>query len=157
MLEIRLHTLLLLLAGILVLLALPFLQPYGRQEPAQAARPLPTPTPVPTQGLSQRARRLAASLLPPATPDALPTALPPRVTATVHTQGAHLNIRQGPGLHYPVLGQAPNGAVFAVTALSPDQRWLQVAVPGWQQPGWLYASFTQVAGDLAILPTAHGE
>ncbi len=157
MLEIRFHTLLLLLAGILALLALPFLLLDQGQEPTQAAQPLPSPTPVPTQGLSQRARRLAASLRPTATPRTLPTALPPTVTATVRTQGPHLNIRQGPGLGYPILGQAPNGTVFAVTGLSPDQRWLQVAVPGWQQPGWLYAPFTQVAGDLATLPTARGE
>ncbi|MBI3960610.1 MAG: hypothetical protein HY328_17505, partial [Chloroflexi bacterium] len=75
MLEIRLHTLLLILAGSIGLIALPFVVRSfsGSALPVHAAgQVLPTPTPVPTQGLSERARELAASLVLTPTPDALP-------------------------------------------------------------------------------------
>ena len=157
MLEIRLHTLLLILAGTIGLMALPFVvrSLTGSTLPVHAAgQVLPTPTPVPTQGLSQRARELAASLVLTPTPDVLPTPLPPGVSATVRTDGRPLNLRQGPGLTYSVLGNAPKGLVLSVTGRSADGAWLQVEVPEWEAGVWVYAALTAIEGDLAIVPTA---
>ena len=157
MLEIRLHTLLLIVAGTIGLIALPFVvrSISGSALPVHAAgQVLPTPTPVPTQGLSERARELAASLVLTPTPDALPTPLPPAVSATVRTDGRPLNLRRGPGLAYPVLGSAPNGLVLSVTGRNADGAWLRVEVPGWEDGVWVYAALTEIAGDLSIVPTA---
>jgi len=157
MLEIRLHTLLLIVAGTIGLIALPFVVRSfsGTPLPVHAAgQALPTPTPVPTQGLSERARQLAASLVLTPTPEALPTPLPPVLSATVRTDGRPLNLRRGPGLDFPVLGSAPNGLVLSVTGRNRDGSWLRVAVPGWESGVWVYAALTEIAGDLAIIPTA---
>jgi uncharacterized protein YgiM (DUF1202 family) len=157
MLEIRLHTLLLILAGTIGLMALPFVvrSLSGSALPVHAAgQVLPTPTPVPTQGLSERARELAASLVLTPTPDALPTPLPPAVSATVRTDGRPLNLRRGPGLTYPVLDSAPNGLVLSVTGRNADGTWLRVEVPGWEEGVWVYAALTEIAGDLSIVPAA---
>jgi len=157
MLEIRLHTLLLILAGTIGFIALPFVVRSFSDSvlPVHAAgQVLPTPTPVPTQGLSERARELAASLVLTPTPDALPTPLPPAVSATVRTDGRPLNLRRGPGLAYPVLGSAPNGLVLSVTGRNADGAWLRVEVPGWEDGVWVYAALTEIAGDLSIVPAA---
>ena len=165
MLEIRLHTLLLIVAGSIGLIALPFVvrSLAGNPLPVHAAgQVLPTPTPVPIQGLSERARQLAASLVLTPTPESLPTPpstssghrLPPAVSATVRTDGRPLNLRRGPGLTYPVLGSAPNGLVLSVTGLSKDGAWLRVEVPGWESGVWVYAALTEVEGNLAVVPTA---
>ena len=157
MLEIRLRTLLLILAGTIGLIALPFVVRSfsGSALPVHAAgEVLPTPTPVPTQGLSERARQLAASLVLTPTPDALPTPLPPAVSATVRTDGRPLNLRRGPGLTYPVLDSAPNGLVLSVTGRNGDGAWLQVEVPGREDGVWVYAALTEIAGDLSIVPAA---
>ena len=156
MLEIRLHTLLLIVAGTIGLIALPFVvrSISGSALPVHAAgQVLPTPTPVPTQGLSERARELAASLVLTPTPDALPTPLPPVVSATVRTDGRPLNLRRGPGLTYPVLDSAPNGLVLSVTGRNADGAWLRVEVPGWEDGVWVYAALTDFEGSLAIIPT----
>ncbi|MBI3957597.1 MAG: hypothetical protein HY328_02220 [Chloroflexi bacterium] len=157
MLEIRLHTLLLVVAGTVGLIALPFVVRSLSDSalPVHAAgQALPTPTPVPTQGLSERARELAASLVLTPTPDALPTPLPPAVSATVRTDGRPLNLRRGPGLDHPVLGSAPNGLLLSVTGVSRDGAWLRVEVPEWESGVWIYAALTEVEGNLAIVPTA---
>jgi hypothetical protein len=157
MLEIRLHTLLLILAGTIGLIALPFVVRSfsGSALPVHAAgQVLPTPTPVPTQGLSERARELAASLVLTPMPEALPTPLPPAVSATVRTDGRPLNLRRGPGLTYSILGNAPNGLVLSVTGRNGDGAWLRVEVPGWEDGVWVYAALTEIAGDLSIVPAA---
>jgi hypothetical protein len=157
MLEIRLHTLLLILAGTIGLMALPFVVRSfsGSALPVHAAgQVLPTPTPVPTQGLSERARELAASLVLTPMPEALPTPLPPAVSATVRTDGRPLNLRRGPGLTYSILGNAPNGLVLSVTGRNGDGAWLRVEVPGWEDGVWVYAALTEIAGDLSIVPAA---
>lgn len=157
MLEIRLHTLLLILAGTIGLIALPFVvrSLSGSALPVHAAgQILPTPTPVPTQGLSERAKQLAASLVLTPTPDVLPTPLPPAVSATVRTDGRPLNLRRGPGLTYPILGSAPNGLVLSVTGRNGDGSWLRVVVPGWENGVWVYAALTDIEGNLAVVPTA---
>ena len=156
MLEIRLHTLLLVVAGTIGLIALPFVARslLGTSLPVLAAsQSLPTPTPVPIQGLSERARELAASLVITPTQEILPTPLPPVISATVRTDGRPLNLRRGPGLTYPVLGSAPNGLLLSVSGRSEDGAWLRVAVPEWEEGVWVYAALTEVEGDLAIVPT----
>ena len=157
MLEIRLRTLLLILAGTIGLIALPFVVRSfsGSALPVHAAgEVLPTPTPVPTQGLSERARELAASLVLTSTPEALPTPLPPAVSATVRTDGRPLNLRRGPGLDFPVLGSAPNGLLLSVTGRSANGAWLRVEVPEWEEGVWVYAALTEIEGNLSIIPTA---
>ncbi len=156
MLEIRLRTLLLIVAGTIGLIALPFVVRSfsGSALPVHAAgEALPSPTPVPTQGLSERARELAASLVLTPTPESLPTPLPPAVSATVRTDGRPLNLRRGPGLTYPILGSAPNGLLLSVTGRSANGAWLRVEVPEREEGVWVYAALTDLDGSLAITPT----
>lgn len=126
MLEIRLHTLLLIVAGTIGLIALPFI-----------VRSFST-APVPVHAAGQ----------------ALPTPLPPVISATVRTDGRPLNLRRGPGLDFPVLGSAPNDLVLSVTGRNREGSWLRVAVPEGEGGVWVFAALTEIAGDLAIVPTA---
>lgn len=80
--------------------------------PAAATRiPLPSPTPTPT---------IAAVIEAPALPTTTPA--PPQAQVIVSA----LNIRQGPGPDYPVIGVARSGDLLDVTGINNGGDWLQV-------------------------------
>lgn len=75
------------------------------------------------------------------------------VTATVVSSS--LNIRSGPGVGYKVVGSAPKGAQYAVTAQSGRCTWLQVA-SGRKAVGWIAGSptFVKLSGACSSIPAA---
>ncbi len=102
--------------------------PQFDESPATATHiPLPSPTPSPT------------SMLPPSA-----LSVPPQAVATVEpTPGpqaevivAALNLRQGPGVDYPIIEVARAGDVFDVVGTNLPGDWLQVDI-GSDKNGWI--------------------
>jgi len=107
----------------------------------------PTPTIVPldrsatVQNQSQpddASPTVTPILLPSATPTFFPTPVNlPTITPTSPTSNvrpqvevlvAWLNVRQGPGVDYPIINVAQAGDVFEVIGVNPKSDWLQVII-----------------------------
>ncbi|MBK8799172.1 MAG: SH3 domain-containing protein [Anaerolineales bacterium] len=108
-----------------------------RDEPAQ-----PTPTPT------------AAANQPAPAPDAPGDALTGVISA------ATLNMRQGPGATFPVIGRLTSGALVTVLARNSANTWLNICcLPSSQTQGWVSAQFVTpnyTAEQLAGLPVGDG-
>lgn len=92
---------------------------------------------------------------------AAPTVPPATATPYVLVRSGSLNLREGPGTAYPVLGQLAAGQPVGITGKTADGSWLRVCcVAG--RPGWVAANLVEVQGALeglavvtpAPLPTA---
>jgi heat shock protein HslJ/uncharacterized protein YgiM (DUF1202 family) len=65
-------------------------------------------------------------------------------TATVSAR-AGVNVREGPGTEYPVIGIAPFGATLEVVGVSQDGTWWAVRLPGAPNGrGWVADEFVEV-------------
>jgi Tol biopolymer transport system component/uncharacterized protein YraI len=69
--------------------------------------------------------------------------------AVVNT--ARLNVRQGPGVSYPLIGGLKSGDEVAVTGRNAAGRWYQVSLPN-GKTGWVSASLVKLTGDASSLP-----
>ncbi len=92
-------------------------------DPAEEIIEIPTPTPQPT-----------------ATPDGV----------FLRIMSAVQNVRTGPGLSYPVLGQMSQGETARLIGTSIDYSWVVISFRG--QQGWLATYLLEVTGDLRTLP-----
>lgn len=64
---------------------------------------------------------------------------PPRAVTT-----SDLNVREGPGQDYPVIGLLPVNTQVEVTGKNPDSSWWQIVYPqGSAERAWIYAPFTR--------------
>ncbi len=78
-----------------------------------------------------------------------PTPTPPGETPTLSgppmaVTTSDLNVREGPGQEYPVLGLLPVNTQVEVTGKNPDGAWWQIVYPpGGPQRAWIYAPFTR--------------
>ena len=125
--------------------------------PAPTAPP-PTPTPRPRENKQN----------PPTSPMSTPTATgetAPASGATTSTltgviNATTLNMRQGPGATFPVLGRLPNGTLVTVIARNADNTWLNICcLPDGQTQGWVSAQFVTPnysAAELEVLPVGDG-
>ena len=60
----------------------------------------------------------------------------------VVTARTNVNVREGPGTNYPVLGLLQSGQSATVTGLSPDTNWWQIKFTGASdERGWLAAQY----------------
>jgi len=62
-----------------------------------------------------------------------------------------MNIRQGPGIDYPVIGSVAAGESFNITGRNENASWVQVSsevVP----EGWLFADLVEVSEDVTLAP-----
>jgi Flp pilus assembly protein CpaB len=144
------------------------LAPLTRDPAALALAPVYTPEP---EVMDQAALLLALTPGPTPTGTPLPTAPPPptpwptptptRAPAVVVKPGqaAGLNVREGPGLEYPILGLGVAGDQLAPVGRDESQRWLLVCcVDGGHDGvrddlGWLLADLVDVQGvDVTRLP-----
>ena len=90
------------------------------QPPSRAiAVAIPTPTPQP------------ALPTPTPNPTAAPTPQPASPTPTGPTAAQNANLRQGPGLAYPIASSASAGDPLAIIAANPAQDWYQLASGHW--------------------------
>ena len=79
----------------------------------------------------------------------------PAVDTTINVQAQVnaflLNVRQGPGVAYPVIGRVHQNTMLPVTGRSStDPRWLRVNYGAVQ--GWVSGSWTTLVGDAALIP-----
>ncbi|MCS7222329.1 MAG: SH3 domain-containing protein [Anaerolineae bacterium] len=63
---------------------------------------------------------------------------------------SNMNVRQGPGTNYPVIGAARAGQAYPITGRNAAGDWWRIEYLG--QPGWLYALLTETQGDIAGIP-----
>ncbi|MCP4646526.1 MAG: SH3 domain-containing protein [bacterium] len=76
--------------------------------------------------------------------EALPGAPPPsNPFETVVVTGRVVNLRQGPGTQYAVVGSASNGDSLMVTGEAPE--WYRVYVPEKSLFAWIYSGLTSGA------------
>ncbi|HSN76087.1 MAG TPA: SH3 domain-containing protein, partial [Anaerolineae bacterium] len=100
---------------------------------------------------------LAAGVALPIQPTAISAAGQPQITpgSTLRVNVAALNVRSGPGLSFPTIGQVGAGTQLDVVATDDGSQWLQVCCVNGQQ-GWLRgaAEFVSTAGAAAEQPAA---
>lgn len=128
--------------------------------PAPTAPP-PTPTPRPRDKKEDKNDTLPA---PTPTPSAVREIAPASGATTSPLTGVinatTLNVRQGPGAAFPVVGRLPNGAVVTVVARNADSTWLNICcLPDSQTQGWVSAQFVTPnysAAELEALPLGDG-
>jgi WD40 repeat protein len=68
------------------------------------------------------------------------------------TTKQQVNVRQGPGLQFPLAGKMPNNTSAMILGKSEDGKWFQVAFPDAAHPGWVSAAFVNVTGPVDQLP-----
>ncbi|WP_053364192.1 SH3 domain-containing protein [Bacillus sp. FJAT-27251] len=82
----------------------------------------------------------------------LQTAAPAQASnGTVEITGTSLNVRQGPGLSYPVVGKANKGEKYIIIKQQGD--WIQISLPGGRK-GWVAEWFTKKESAAAAAPSA---
>jgi hypothetical protein len=120
--------------------------PLGSAQPSLGTptRAAPTSTPSVQPPLGSAQPPLGSAQPPLGTP----TASPPTARVTVPAG----NLRGGPGVAYPVVGQASQGDELAVLNRNQAGDWLQVAWKG--SPAWLSASLVSMNVKPAELPVA---
>lgn len=108
----------------------PFSLMAGADQPAQTPAATDTVEPSPT-----------ATGSPSPTPLPTATAQPGAPLATASTD---LNVRQGPGTNYPILGLLRNGQAAEITGRSADSQWWQIKFTGVAgERGWLAARYVE--------------
>lgn len=139
--------------------------PEGRLSPAQAATLTviaalnwPTLTPTPT-AISTPAPTwtplppLSATPIPPT-----PTPAPPTPTLTptpyVRVEGSVVNVREGPSIAYPIIGQVRQGDLLTLIGRNELGTWWQVCCVGGRE-GWISAQLVSpqgATGQIAVVP-----
>jgi TolB protein len=131
----------------------------GRAAPTPTIIPLaaagtnvtPTPTTAPTAAPTEALTATPVPVQPTDTPaPSQATALAPEVKGRVTSFG--LNVRNGPGTAYPVIGELSLGDSVEVVGKNAAGDWLQIAYNG--QEGWVAAAYTDLTGSLAAVPEA---
>jgi hypothetical protein len=58
-----------------------------------------------------------------------------------------MNVRNGPGTFYDIIGQIFPGDMFPATGISPGREWIQISyAQGQGGVGWVYAAYVSVSG-----------
>ena len=110
------------------------------------AQPTAVPTPVPTETPVEQPTEVPTEEEP--TEEAPePTAAPtgPRAQTT-----AGVNVRNGPGTGYDVIGSLLAGTEMDVTGRNADNTWFRV--PYYNAEGWVFGGLMSVSGDVNSLP-----
>jgi beta-lactamase class A len=64
-----------------------------------------------------------------------------------------LNVRYGPGIHYPRIGTISKGTTYQVLHRDPELAWLEITYPEFAGGrGWVYRLAVAVSGDLNNVP-----
>lgn len=113
-------------------------------------RPTPTPfpptaTPFPAVPVSPSPATFASPTIPP-TPTPIPTPTP-----YLLVNRARVNVRTGPGLLYPLLGQLPKGAKAPIVGRDPSGKWWQICcVDG--RSAWVATWVVEAYNDTSEVP-----
>jgi len=85
---------------------------------------------------------MAVSTPTPVQPGETPTPSGPPTAVTT----TDLNVREGPGQEYPILGLLPVNTQVEITGQNTDGSWWQIAYPqGSGDRGWIFAAFTRTS------------
>jgi outer membrane protein assembly factor BamD (BamD/ComL family) len=146
----------------------------GRESnPASAAMPGPTgmampimtsvPTGVPTATLSPTDTPVTPTATPSPTdtpvtptPTEIPTlasTLTPTPESVAVVQAEALNVRDGPGTEYDVVGQAKQGDELTIVARTEGSDWLQVRLTDGKE-GWVSVQLVEAGGEAMGIPVA---
>ncbi len=92
-----------------------------------------------------------ASLPVPAAAQQAASATPPELRVEIYQD---VNVRNGPGTMYDLIGVLIPGQSSAVLARSPDSAWLKVTYIGAPDgTGWVFRDYVNLVGDLPSIPT----
>ena len=131
---------------VLLLAALTLAACSRADEPTPSYQEVPTWTSTPADNphasstatpRSPRTPRPPTAVLPTRMPR--PTAVPPTATTTpkpMVTINNDINVRQGPGTGYPVIGTASPGQQYPITGKDPGDEWWKINYNG--QAGWVF-------------------
>lgn len=125
-------------------------QQFALGEVAPTTVPFPTFTNTPNIPAAQRTSTSALSLPHTATP------VPPTATARPPTAivNINMNVRQGPGTNYAVIGGASTGQEFAITGTESGARWwFQINYNG--MAGWIYAPLVTIINAAGVQVAAN--
>ena len=125
--------------------------------PQHFAQTVPTPTPsggetpqpLPT---ATRSRPSSPGQFPTDTPTLLPSESSgtPTLSPAVAIPRSNMNVRQGPGTEYPVIGTAYAGQAYPIIGRNATGDWWRIEYLG--KSGWLYAPLTETQGDVTGIP-----
>lgn len=125
--------------------------------------PTPTPTPRPSSGNQGGQTDPTATPVQPVEQPAPAAEAPQEASAsplTASVTALALNVRQGPGTTFGVIGRLTGGTQVSVLGRSADGGWLFICcIPGTQTSGWISAQFVSpnyVAAQLDALPVDDG-
>jgi hypothetical protein len=120
-----------------------------RRPAASTPQPTRPATMTPTSAATT-ATTATSAVTPASSPTATPMATDTQ-PALAQVASGPVNMRSGPGLTYPVLGLAPAGGTYPVTARSADGAWWRVCcVRG--APAWVASSIISATGSIDVLP-----
>ncbi len=105
----------------------------------------PTLTPTPTEIVTPTP---TPTFAPPTPPPDTPTPVPTPYVVVVAPQ---VNLRSGPSVAYPVIGQAVKDQTFAITGRNDAFTWWQVCCIDGQQ-GWITTQLTAPGGPADTVP-----
>lgn len=88
-------------------------------------------------------------LVPTATPAATPAAPEGALPGNLVVTGAAVNVRQWPGVEYPIVGDAVAGETFVPIGRNAAGDWWQVCCFG-EEPGWLFAPLVDAQGSIDV-------
>ncbi len=123
------------------------LPPLATFTPRYTATPVPTSTPRPTFTYTP-----SVTPIPP-TPSNTPTATPtPPILGRVSSVQNAVNMREGPGLTFPVILGVETNTDVIILAASEDERWLNVRLEDGTE-GWIAADLIFVLPTETPIPT----
>ncbi len=108
-------------------------------------RPTFTPTPVATPTFTPTFTPTPEPFTPTPTPS--PT---PAVPQTAVVIGTRANVRQGPGVVYPIIGQVSGGTQFEIRARNSKGDWIKVCCVDGKE-GWVSTSLLSIPGEIAMI------
>lgn len=126
--------------------------------PPETPTPIVAPTNTPEPATPTPAEPPTSTLEPPTPTPAeppTPTPEPPTPTPAVPVaviDNPTLNVRQGPGTNYSVIGQANNGDRFDIRGKNSAGSWWQIDFNG--RDGWVSGDFVRVEGDAGSVQVA---
>jgi hypothetical protein len=111
--------------------------------------PIPPPSPTPTLTPVQ----VFTATAPPSTIVLTQTPLPP-ASSTVEIIATALNVREGPGIDYNIVGTARAGEIFDVRGIDVSGNWLQISFRG--SDGWISAlpQYVRLESESLVLEVA---
>ncbi len=114
---------------------------------------LPTSTVTPTPTVTPTATP-TATVIPTATPTPIPPTptITPTPAAQVRITSESANVRNGPGLVFPVIGSVSQGETYHVTGTNATGAWWRICCLGESKAGWVRSDLVEISGDLNQIP-----